>query len=553
MRLSNLKIALLALFITVAGFSCSERPVQTLSLESKIDSLFSRWNNPHSPGGAVAIIKDGKIVFSKGYGMANLEYGIPNTPATVFHIASESKQYTNFCIALLEQEGKLSFDDDIRKFIPEMHDFGHTITLRHLIYHTSGLRDQWQLLALSGTRLDDVITQDHVLKLLSRQRELNFVPGTRHLYCNSGYTLLAEVVKRVSGLCLREFAQQRIFEPLGMKNTHFHDNYTEIVPGRAYSYSEPDSASFRNSILSYSTVGATSLFTTVEDEALWLQNYFDPKIGGQTLIEQMHERAILTSGDTLPYAFAVVHGLHKGWKMIGHGGSDAGFRTFAGRFPEANMGIIVFSNLGNFNPRGMVTQIADLLLDDNSQEPTKNEQTDVELSNQVYYTGRFISTEGNRISITDTTGLQAIMGGSNRQNLIPISDTEYRQAEGAFRIRFERNNPNQFMLSQQGTEILVRKLDDEKPGVDVLKAYTGTYYNSETESKYRILIKDDMLVLSHSKYKDVSLNYLLNDQFSCTNWWMSNINFNRNNKGSITGFEVNQGRVLGLKFEKLMD
>lgn len=191
---------------------------------SEIDQLFESYGGDDRPGASIAVIKKGQLAYSQGYGMANLEYHIPNTPGIIFHIASVSKQFTSFAILLLADEGKLSLDDDIRKQLPYVHDFGHTITLRHLMNHTSGLRDQWQLLQMAEIRMDDVIGMDHLRRFLARQRELNFEPGTKYMYCNSGYTLLAEVVLRVSGMSFKDFCHERIFKPLGMYQSHFHDN-----------------------------------------------------------------------------------------------------------------------------------------------------------------------------------------------------------------------------------------------------------------------------------------------------------------------------------------
>ncbi|HMP99518.1 MAG TPA: serine hydrolase domain-containing protein [Cyclobacteriaceae bacterium] len=283
-KLSSVAALTLIIFLS----SCKQEHEHNLSIESKIDSLFQQWDKPNTPGAAVGVLKDGELIFAKGYGMANLEHNIPITSQTIFHIASESKQYTNFCIAMLAEAGKLSLDDDIRQYLPYVPDFGKTITIRHLIHHTSGLRDQWQLLSIAGTRIDDVIKQEHVINLVKNQKELNFEPGSRYLYCNTGYTLLAEIVKAVSGKSLRDYAHENIFQPLGMHNTHFHDNYTEIVKGRANSYTAIDSATFRNSVLSYSTVGATSLFTTIEDEAKWLNNFYTAEVGAEKLMAQMH-------------------------------------------------------------------------------------------------------------------------------------------------------------------------------------------------------------------------------------------------------------------------
>src|ERR1035438_3209018 len=199
-----------------------------------VDHIFEKWDKPASPGCALSVMKDGHIIYKRGYGMADLDHDVPITPSSVFHVASVSKQFTAASIVMLAQEGKLSLDDDVRKYIPELPDFHTKITIRHLIHHTSGLRDQWSLLGFAGWRYSlDLITDDDVLDLISRQKSLNFLPGERHVYCNTGYTLLAQIVKRVSGQSLREFTTARIFEPLGMKNTHFRDNHAEIVKNQA--------------------------------------------------------------------------------------------------------------------------------------------------------------------------------------------------------------------------------------------------------------------------------------------------------------------------------
>ena len=220
-----------------------------------------------------AAAKDGKLIYSRGYGMANLDHSIPNTPQTPFHVASVSKQFTAASIVLLAQEGRLSLDDDVRKYLPEVPDLGATITLRQLIHHTSGIRDQWELLGLAGWRYSlDRINDDDVLRLMTRQRKLNFAPNSRYMYSNMGYTLLALVVKRVSGQSLREFTTERIFKPLGMGNSHFRNDHAEIVPGFANGYERADD-SFRTSVTNFDTTGATSLLATAEDLLRWDENF----------------------------------------------------------------------------------------------------------------------------------------------------------------------------------------------------------------------------------------------------------------------------------------
>ncbi|MGH7476975.1 MAG: serine hydrolase domain-containing protein [Longimicrobiales bacterium] len=331
---------------------------------ARVDSLFAEWTAPGSPGAAVAVLKDGEIVLERGYGLAQLEHEVPITPATVFHVASVSKQFTAFAIALLAQRGELSLDDDVRTHLPELPDLGARVTLRHLIHHTSGVRDQWELLGMAGWRLDDVITKEHVLALMRRQRELNFPPGSEYSYSNMGYTLLAEVVERVGGMPFPEFLAEHVFRPLGMTRTHMHDDHEHIVPGRAYSYRGGPEDEWRNAVLSYANAGATSLFTTAGDLARWLRNYETAEVGGADAIAQMKQRGVLTSGDTIDYAFAIGRGEYRGRETWGHGGADAGFRAMVLHIPEERLGVVVLSNVAPFDPGGMAQRVADVWLGD---------------------------------------------------------------------------------------------------------------------------------------------------------------------------------------------
>lgn len=211
---------ILALMLVLTTIVCKKEELSGNDLlNRKVDKLFTEWNKPDSPGAALAVIKDGSVIYKNGYGSANLEYNIPITPSTIFHVASVSKQFTAFAVVMLADQGKLSLDDDIRKHLPEIPDFGKTVTIQHLVHHISGMRDQWELLAMAGWRLDDVITKEHILTMVRHQRELNFNPGDEHMYCNTGYTLLAEIVERVTGQSFSEWTKANLFKPLGMVNT----------------------------------------------------------------------------------------------------------------------------------------------------------------------------------------------------------------------------------------------------------------------------------------------------------------------------------------------
>jgi len=530
---------------------------QTLpdSTVRKIDEVFKAYTAT-TPGCAIAVAQGGTVVLQKGYGLANMEYAIPITPQTIFHIASESKQYVAFCILLLEKEGKLSLDDDIRKHLDFVPNLGHTITIRHLIYHTSGLRDQWQLLGNAGWQLDDVITQEHVIKLVSKQAGLNFSPGEEWMSCNTGYTLLAEIVGKVSGLSLRQYAQQQIFGPLGMNDTHFHDNYREIVPGRAYSYHPGGENRFNHAVLSYSTVGATSLFTTVLDEVKWLNNFKTGQVGGREIVEKMLQTGVLNDGRKLNYAFALNIGKYKGWQQIGHGGGDAGYRTFAVRYPEKDLGIVVFSNLGSVDPTGLANRVADLLIGDPKEEPKPSDDyfTDSVLLKKI--PGRYYSERGDQAEFFWKDGhlyRRNPNGFTGELKFYKESDSRYKTPNGAVYIFDDKSRAADSigtMRIEVPNSIIVM---NRQPKIDqtITEAFAGKYFNSETEAFYYVTYKDGALKLGHRKYPTVDLKYIAPDQFTVPFWWMGHIRFIRDKKQKVVAFEVNAGRVQHLRYEKM--
>jgi len=302
----------------------------------------------------------------KGHGSANLEYGTEVTPETVFLVASVSKQFTAFAIAMLIARGDISLDDDIRTYVPEMHAFEPPIMIHHLVHHTSGLRDEFGLLGMAGYHMDDVISKDKILDLLYRQRMLNFEPGEEYSYSNSGYTLMAEIVERVTGKTFGEWTTDNIFAPLGMTNSHFREDHSSVIPNRAQGYITDDST-FKNQNLSYSSVGASGLYTTVEDLARWMENFKTGEVGGPDVLSLIQQRGVLNSGDTLAYAFGLIHDTYKAEQRIGHSGSHRGFKTYATRFPDLDLAIIVLGNLEEFQPATIAQQIADLFLPDDAE------------------------------------------------------------------------------------------------------------------------------------------------------------------------------------------
>jgi CubicO group peptidase (beta-lactamase class C family) len=332
-----MRLAQLAVMAGVSLVVAWAAEAQTLAphVAKRVDTVFTKWDQPDSPGCALGVYRGGQIVYKRGYGIEDLNEDVHITPRTVFHVASMSKQFTAASVVLLAQQGKLSLDDDVRTYIRELPDFGQKITIRNLVYHTSGLRDQWALLELAGWRYSkDLITDEDVMSMMTRQKELNFKPGERHMYCNTGYTLMGLIVRRVSGMSLREFTTKNIFEPLGMMHTHFRDDHAEIIKHDAVGYEQEAGKPFEISITNFDTVGATSLHTTVEDLQRWDENFYQPKVGGAAFVQQMLEQGKLNNGEQLDYAFGLVIGKYKGLPTVDHGGADAGYRSDMTRFPE---------------------------------------------------------------------------------------------------------------------------------------------------------------------------------------------------------------------------
>lgn len=532
------------------------------SILKKIDSLFSEWNTPNSPGCAVGIIRNDSIIFAKGYGMANLEYLIPNDPNTLFHMASVSKQFAGYAIVQLARQGKLKLEDDIHTWLPWFPDLKEKITIRHLLNHTSGIRDQWQLLAISGTRLDDVITQEHIIKILTNQKALNFKPGDRYSYSNSGYTMLAEIVKAASGRTLRQFTDSSIFKPLGMNQTHFHDDYTEIEKNRSYSYDRKDSSHFSNAVLSYSVSGATSLFSNIQDMSKWLMNFYTHKVGDQKDIDQLTEKGKLNNGKELSYALGIANDTWRGWRHYSHSGGDAGYRTYVTVFRDLKMGFIVFSNLGDFNPGQKAYAMAELFIKDTS---SKKEEIKKDLRDSAAavlkdtisikkYMGHYISDDGLPFSFT-LKNQQLHYQIFEESNFLIRDQKDSFSIPHAPEIKFVFNptarNTTVDVITPDQVYHLNKYIKDTAQSIETLKKYTGTYYCPELDTKYGILLKEKQLFLTHFKYNDTKITLVGKDHLLNDHWWINHLMITRDAKKNITGFEVNSGRIMHLKFNKI--
>jgi CubicO group peptidase (beta-lactamase class C family) len=365
--LSNIVAGLIVgcLFLTPGIAAESETP----TISAQMDELFSDWDSSAAPGGVAAVIRDGRIVYEKAFGMADLERGVALTPHSVFEIGSVSKQFTAMSILLLEHDGKLSLDDDVRIHIPELPEYEHPITIRQLLHHTSGIRDIETLVPLAGWRYTNYYSPARLLDLITRQKELNFSPGSEFLYSNSGYLLLAYIVERVSGETLREFADARIFQPLGMRHTVFWDTPGQIVKDRAIPYSTRPDGGHQMEMWYLPFAGPSGVYTTVQDLALWDANFYDNKLGGgSALIEKMVTPGILEDGKATEYAAGLAVSDYDGQTVFEHGGAWMGFRAQMSRFPGRRLTVILLSNASEV--RAPVSSIAQIFsgAEDETQE-----------------------------------------------------------------------------------------------------------------------------------------------------------------------------------------
>ncbi|MBT8218725.1 MAG: beta-lactamase family protein [Bacteroidia bacterium] len=543
------------------------------SYKQSIDSIFQEYST-NTPGIAISIVHKDDIIYSKGFGSAQLEYRIPIGERTVFHIASDSKRFTALSILLLEKEGKLSLSEPIHQYLPDLYDFGFPITIRHLLNHTSGLRDQWQLLGMAGWNIEDIVTQEHILKLVYQQKELNFKPNDAFTYCNTGYTLLAEIVEKVSGESFEEFTKTHIFQPLGMNDTHFHSNHKHIVPNRAYSYNQKEDEEFEKEILNFANMGATGLFTTARDLQKWLVNVMsdDPKVGDKNIFSTMQQNAVLNNGEETFYGMGEMSFPYNGKQIIGHGGTDAGFNSFVGYFPEYQIGIIGLSNYGNISAGNLVLQAADIYMQQkgisqNSEpvdvpSPTSTEERqfiDPDEKAMEKQVGVYETVWGN-VFVKEINGdlhFKNVGDDAEFQLFNAETTTQYYNEEEQYTMVFsDLENEEYHALKITGpnnTNFSAIRIYPVFYSSDDLKEFEGAYHSDELSTTYEIVLDEDSLVAKHARHADIPLQLKSRDRFTGEQWYFDILEFIRNEEGEIVEVLISggRGRVKDIRFKRL--
>ena len=528
-----------------------------------VDVVFAEYDRPDSPGCALGVVRDGRLEYARGYGTANLEYGLPITPRSVFRMASVSKQFTAAAIALLAAEGRIGLDDDIREHVPELPDFGTPVTIRQLVHHTSGVRDYLTLFSLAGARDEDFYTDDEVVAMLARQRALNFPPGSEHLYSNSGYFLLSVIVRRVTGGSLAAYAQEKIFGPLGMAQTHFHDDHTRVVPNRATGYSRREDGAWHIDQTTLDMIGDGGVFTSIEDLVAWDRSFYDHSLGGPALVETLLSPGVLSDGTTIAYAFGLGHASYRGLETVEHGGSFVGFRTMLVRFPAERVSIACLCNLAQADPARLARRVADVVLADRFTEPVPADAAPPEavaLAPEALarFAGAYRTATGVVWEIVERDGGLALDRFSGEPTpLVPVSADELRPASGrgqtlAFDPAPEAPAPRAGGHVASDPPVAFSRVTLVAPESVKPDDYVGVYASDELAARMIVVRDGDRLFLRHENpFKDApdsALHPTLDDTFAVGGLV---VRFERDGRRLVIGFMLDAGRVRNLRFARV--
>lgn len=559
--------SLLPVLLTLAAASASPQ-VAAADPKARVDAVFHDYDRSDSPGCSLGVYRDGRIIYERGYGMANLELGVANSPQSVFDIGSTSKQFTAFSIHLLARDGKLSLDDDVRKWVPEVPDYGKTVTIRNLLYHTSGLRDYIEVMELQGIQTEDLTTDEDSLAAIARQKAPNFDPGEEHLYSNTGYFLLSVVVKRASGQSLRDFAAGRIFGPLGMRHTQFNDLHTRIIPNRATGYGKAEGGGFGIDMGDWEQTGDGAVQTTVEDLQLWDQNFYEPKVGDRKLLDAMQTVGVLNSGKKLDYASALFLTKYKGLPTVSHGGAWVGYRAQLLRFPQQKFSVACLCNLSSANPSRLAQQVAEVYLgglmtpDAPKPLPKKGVEARVAVSaaEQKRLAGSYrnsatgqivgVSVRENKL-VGETRGQSftfvPIAAGRFRLDGLPggRSEVEVGPAASGGRSALFATTTNEEGDVEKET---FQPVDLWSPTAAELADFAGSYASEEVDTTWKFAVQDGKLVVRHRGLPEEALTPTVAGTFTLAGM---NLTFARDARRRIAGFSLDAGRVRGIAFRKV--
>lgn len=558
-------VALLVGFTSVPSFAQPQQAVETA------DSLLSLYAGSNSAGAAFAVVQDGETLYMDAAGMADLAHDIPFEIDTPTNIGSTSKQFTAFAILLLAEDDSLSLDDTVREYIPELPEFDHTVTIRHLLSHTSGYREFINLLMLGGRRIDrgDWIDRDEIIDTVRRQEALQNEPGAEWNYNNTAFGLAAVIVERVSGRPFHEFMAERVFDPLGMNDAMVRPTPEHIVPGRALGYAPVDSTTYIEKRDIGASTGAGGIYSTVRDLTKWIDNFSDPVVGTPSMIDQMTTSNVLTDGEESGYGLGLFIDEYRGLKRVHHGGADIAHRSQLIWFPEIDAGLTTQSNHAAFNAGGTANQLADAFFSeymkgDEPVESTEGEGFDpasYDPESFDKYVGRYaLDIQPNFILnfFREDTTLYTQATGQQRIPIAPTSDSTFVIEVVSAKITFHENADGEvtgLTLDQNGIQHATRLDDDEKeewtPTAADLQAYEGRYLSDEVETFYMIRADGDTLRIDHRRFDEMPMRPTAEDEFSFITMAPTTVEFERDRAGNVIALYMSNGRTRDVRFRRV--
>lgn len=555
MRSALLAIALL---LAVSALSAQQFPP-----DPRVDSVFAEYDTPDAPGCAVGIYRNGTLTYARGYGLADLEHRVPITATTIFDIGSTSKQFAAAIIVLLAREGKLSLEDDVRRFIPELPTYQRPITIRHLLNHTSGLRDYIGILRLGGHRFDDVTTPDDALQAIIRQRALNFAPGAEHLYSNSGYFLLSVIVERITGRSLRDEARDRLFVPLAMTRTSYLGHYSDVIPERAIGYAEADSG-WRSDMPRWLQLGDGAVFTSVSDLAHWVGNFETPRVGGAELRTTLETRGRLVNDSTLDYALGLIHGELDGVPVVAHGGSWGGYRAELLRVPSERYGVAVLCNREDADPSGLARAVATTRRGE--AQPAEKRAVSMTVHSMTHHgtptppplppatvVGSYRVPNGTGILVIAAEGdsLKMLEPRAHPLRPDPAGGLLVVGPSATVRLVFEHAKtadapaPTVSLFVNGKLDNRYERFTPVTLSAEVARPYVGRFRSDELATTMEFVWTGDTLQLRMRNNDPVSLRALGRDEFVGAGLLLRAI---RDGAGQVTGFTLTQGRMRDVGF-----
>ncbi|MAJ51351.1 MAG: hypothetical protein CMB82_07045 [Flammeovirgaceae bacterium] len=561
----NMKRYLNLLAIVLVNFICTiyanGQEIKGLNLEGledKIESLVPNAVKDSTPGLVIGIFQNEELIFSKGYGMANLSYNISNSPEMLYNLGSVSKQFLGYAFAILQSEGKVNIDDPVGEYLDNWPEFNQKVTIRHLLSHTSGYREAYSMSELAGRTIGiDRLTRDECLEVVRRQAKLEFAPGSRFTYNSTAWVILAEILERVTEQSAHAWVTENVLVPMGMKTAHIESFVGEVIPNAAESYYFEKGLGYGAPKSNRAIFGAADVYASINDIFHWFSNFQTQKVGNESVMDIFLSPYELNDGTSTQYGFGIRNSMHKGLKLYSHTGAHESFLTQLRYYPENNFGIIAISN---FEGNGWIAtnQIAEYVLAEYMTffEKIKHKAFDISMEQIKQLEGTYLSPYRNEVTnlaiINDTL---TIWGG---MQIIPISENRFYSKSwgGEFEFIKKEGHSTQLIIAYEPvwaigtgvTESKYQKVDEWTPSLKDLKKYESSYRSKELETNYTIILKGNQLAIQHRWLGEIGLTPITDDMFRSDQDWF--VEFRRSKTNEIIGFNINSNRTLNVFFEK---